>query len=85
MSKATLSVLILLLAVAFASAPWERATGPGHDNGIVRLLKKSRVAAEATDMNTDQLKISDVRLGLPSGSKGTGGGSYLVDLYDSNR
>jgi hypothetical protein len=64
---------------------WQRATGPGHDNGIVRLFKKSRVAAEATQMDTDQLRISEVLLGLPSGSKGTGGGSYLVDLYDSNR
>ena len=64
---------------------WQRATGPGHNNGIVRLFKKNRVVAEATDMDTDQLKISDVRLGLPSGSKGTGGGSYFVDLYESNR
>jgi hypothetical protein len=64
---------------------WERATGPGHNNGIVRLLKKNRVAAEATDMDTDRLTINDVRLGLPSGCKGAGGGSFLVDLYDSNR
>jgi hypothetical protein len=67
------------------SIEWNRATGPGHNNGIVRLFKKNRLVAEATDMDTDQLKVSDVRLGLPGGSRGTGGGSFLIDLYDSNR
>ncbi len=64
---------------------WCGATERGKRNGIARLLKKRRVKAQATDLDNAGLRVSDVKVGLPGGSRGTVGGSFLIDEYASIR
>jgi hypothetical protein len=58
---------------------WRRATGDGHDNGVALLSRVGRSPVGTRTLANERLTIDDIRLGLPSGAKGTEGGSFLID------
>lgn len=58
---------------------WQRATGDGHANGVARLTRVGGASVGSSLLSTDRLSISDLKLGLPAGAKGTAGGSFLID------
>ncbi len=64
---------------------WRAATGPGARNGRARLLRNDRVRAQALDLDTDRLFVNGLMLGLPAGSAGTVGGTFLIDGIELHR
>ena len=63
---------------------WLSASGPTMADGQAALVKNGRIRATATDLDNYGQVIKRVRLGLPGGSVGVGGG-FLVDEYLSWR
>ncbi len=57
---------------------WQQATDANSNNGSIRLIKKKRVRASRSTLDTIAT-IDAVRLGLPSGSAGAVGGSVVFD------
>ncbi len=62
---------------------WMKATAPGRSDGEVFLLRDGRVQAFLTDLDSDQLSVDSVQLGLPSGAPQAASGSFLIDNYVS--
>lgn len=58
---------------------WRAATGPGHDNGRVRLLVGGKLKVHVEALDTDLQFVNGLLLGLPEGSRGTAGGTFLMD------
>jgi hypothetical protein len=64
---------------------WRAASGPGARNGRVRLLRNGRVKGGLYDLDSDRQVINGLVLGLPYGSLGAAGGSFLVDEIELHR
>ena len=60
---------------------WRRASGPGAEDGVVRLVKGKRVRAEKTDLDNHRLVVQALRAGLPAGSRGALDGSFFLDEF----
>ena len=60
---------------------WGQASGPGAADGFVRLLRGRRVRAESLDLDNDRLVVQALRAGLPAGSLGALGGTFLIDEF----
>ncbi len=63
---------------------WLQASRPEVADGTVRLLRNGRVRLVAGDLRNGELTVDSVALGLPAGSAGAVGGSFLIDEYTSS-
>ncbi|MCP4205329.1 MAG: choice-of-anchor B family protein [bacterium] len=65
---------------------WRAATAAGERDGrvVLRKKKKQRRVAGAEDLDTGDLVIDAVRLGLPDGAPAGLSGGFLVDAYESS-
>ncbi len=64
---------------------WAQSTGPGDNNGIIRLFKGDVLKVERTNLDNDTYVIDTVRLGLPQGATATTSGSFYLDDFTSFR
>ena len=60
---------------------WIAATGPGMNDGILRIYKGGVLKYEKTDLDTDTLAIKAGRLGAPKNSDASTRGSFYIDDY----
>lgn len=64
---------------------WRAATGPGANDGRIRMRTDGRLRAQALNLDTGRQVINGLLLGLPKGSKGTQGGEFLLDEIELHR
>lgn len=64
---------------------WVKASGPGNNDGIIRLRKGNNVQFEKTNAGNSNFDIDTARLGLPQGTVPTSSGSFYLDSFSSFR
>ncbi len=62
---------------------WLQESAPGRGDGEVVLRKNGKIAVRASDLASGGRTVGSVKLGLPGGSAGATGGSFLVGDYAS--
>lgn len=64
---------------------WTRASAPGAADGTVRLLRKRKVRARASDLANGDRVVEELVVGLPDGVEVSGSGSFLLDEFVLSR
>ncbi len=72
----------------FLTVEWAAATGPGTNDGTIKLTKGTTVQFNKTNAPTSDFEIDTARLGLPQGvpaTSSTTSGSFYLDDFSSFR
>ena len=64
---------------------WRRASGADATDGVLRLFRKKKKKADATDLESGTLVVNTVQLGLPSGVvEPAAAGAFVLDRFLSS-
>ncbi len=72
----------------FLTIEWAAATGPGNNDGTIKLTKGTTVQFNKTNAPTSEYEIDTARLGVPQGvpaTSSTTSGSFYLDDFSSFR
>jgi hypothetical protein len=69
------------------SVEYQQSSGPGMDDGFVRIYKNGNLMKEKTGIDNDTYSVDYVRVGVPPGATvpATTSGYYYFDTYVSTR